>query len=64
MPKFITLTPSNSHAHRKVCVNCNAIESVFFGEDGAHITFIGVESSWLDVKESGETVMQMISEES
>lgn len=60
MPKFIALTPKRDNLYKRVFVNCNAIESVFDMEDGAHITFCGEDDASLDVLESAETVIDLI----
>ena len=62
MPRFVRLTPKNDNIYKTVYINCDAIESIFDTEDGAHITFLSGDNAYIDAIESAEYVKRMAEE--
>ena len=62
MPKFITLTPTNNKVN-KVLLNANTIESIFEYGNCTRVHIIGTVSTWWEVKESPESIINLIKRE-
>lgn len=63
MPRYVRLTQNNGNVSRTVYINYDAIEGIFETENGARVTLLSGDDSYIDVIESAEYVKRMTEEE-